>query len=127
MKNFLSSVLFLLLFATASAQSTETIGYYYQGKKVYFPVSYDRIVVGVKPGNSIGTLKSRIGGSFGAETDSITESFAGKQILIKNGRNKEKDIALKLLKLKTNGVVIRKASIQKCIGQVLQLWRGVYC
>ena len=100
MRNILLTFFLLVLVATTQAQTSESIGYYYQGKKMYFPVSYDRIVVGLKPGNSFIKLKNTIASSMGVETDSLSETFAGKQILIKNGRNKEEDIALKLSKLK---------------------------
>lgn len=96
-----ASLLFCLLFTSSTlAQPSQKVGYYYKGSKIYFPVSYDRIVAGIKPGNDINKIRKSVAGLIGINPDSVMNGPGGKQILIKLGRNKIKDIEPYLLKLK---------------------------
>ena len=98
MKKFLLPLMLLCLI-TAHAQTNERIGYYYKGIKVYYPVSYDRIVAEAAPGVSFSELKRLIATQLAIAGDSIQETLTGRQFVIKFGDNKAKGSASVVAKL----------------------------
>ncbi len=105
MRKILLPLLFLLLYFTANAQTNEQVSYYYKGQKVYYPVSYDRLVVGIAPGRSFNQLKGTVASLIAISADSLQETLDGKQFLIKLG-HKVKDIAPLISKLKQNNSIL---------------------
>ncbi|NNV58045.1 S8 family serine peptidase, partial [Limnovirga soli] len=102
MKKLILHLFMLLLFIPAIAQKKEQVFYYYKGQKVYYPVSYDRLVVGIKSGHTFNELKNTVAALISVPADSLEEGFGGKQILVKLGINKVKDITPIVTKLKQN-------------------------
>ena len=92
MKKFLLPLAFVLMCIVANAQRGKQIYYYYKGQKVFFPVSNDRLVVGIQPG-SFSSLKARVASLAGIAADSIIQTQRGKQLLVKLGRNNKRDIS----------------------------------
>lgn len=80
----------MMLFFTTHAQSNEQISYYYKGKKVYYPVSYDRLIIELAPGLSFMQLKKSLANLIGISEDSLIESGMNNQVLVKLGKNIQK-------------------------------------
>jgi subtilisin family serine protease len=99
MKKILFAIILLVLFFQANAQKNGQIFYYYKGEKVFYPLSNDRIVVGIEPVRSFEELKKTVALQINVAEDSIIESLPGKQFLVKLGRNVVKDISPIILKL----------------------------
>lgn len=59
MKKLLAFVL-LLVFIQANAQNTDRIGYYYQGKKISFPLNYNRLSFQLAAGESVAARRSEL-------------------------------------------------------------------
>ena len=86
MKKLILSFALLLVIFSASAQSGESISYYYKGQKIYYPVSYDRLIAGIAPGYAFSDYKSLIARTLSMPEDSIAETLNNKQFIIKLGR-----------------------------------------
>lgn len=59
MKRWLSSLL-LLVFFDAGGQAVEQVAYYYQGKKISFPVNNERMIVRIQQGESAALRRSQV-------------------------------------------------------------------
>lgn len=105
----------LLLFIAANAQSKEQIYYYFKGQKVYYPVSYDRLIVGIQPGHTFKELRAAVAALIKVPADSLEEAFGGKQILVKLGINKVKDVAPFIAKLKQNKYLLYARPVFKSV------------
>ncbi len=102
MKKILLPLFMLLLVFTANAQSKRSIYYYYKGEKVYYPVSTDRLIVGMNQTMAFAELKFIVANAIGISADSLQEVQDNKQFIIKFGKNKlvdEKPYVTKLLQL----------------------------
>ncbi|MEO5684100.1 MAG: S8 family serine peptidase [Chitinophagaceae bacterium] len=73
---------FLLLFImyTASAQTTEKIAYYYQGKKIFFPVNYERVVIRLTAGEATDPRRRQIATVFNIP-DTAVKAMADSRLL----------------------------------------------
>lgn len=90
MKKIFFSFLLLGACLSAKAQQDNQVGYYYGDEKVYYPISYDRIIVGTAPRASFKTLQQAVAAALSISADSVIESYPGKQLLIKLGRSQAK-------------------------------------
>ena len=104
LKKFYAFIFALMMFsASANAQSKEQISYYYKGKKVYYPVSYDRLIIEIAPGRSFAELKSSIANLIAISEDSLQEISFANQVLVKFGKNVRKtEVASAVTKLKSS-------------------------
>ena len=64
---------------------------------MFYPVSYNRIIVGTAPGASFADLQREIAAALSIQPDSIFESYPGRQLLIKIGRDATKTRVLPLI------------------------------
>jgi subtilisin family serine protease len=105
-KLFLPFVL-MLFFFTANAQSREQIFYYYKGEKVYYPVSYDRLIIELAPGKSFVEHKKSIAKLIAVSEDSLQEISFSNQVLVKIGKNaRKKEAFSSVTKLKGSSEVL---------------------
>ncbi len=91
----------VVLFGSAQSQTKQNISYYYKGNKVSYPVSYDRIIVEYQPGLSITELKKTLSKILSIATDSIEQTLANKQLMIKANLNVSRNATTLLSRLKT--------------------------
>src|SRR5690348_229138 len=94
----LQSFTLVLLAQTNKSPAGESVFYYYKGQKVYFNVTYKKIVVGFAEGHSINEIKTFLTVQSKAPADSIKTTALKNQYLLKPGKiaNEEtgKSIAL---------------------------------
>ena len=96
-------VIGMMFSASANAQSREQISYYYKGKKVYYPVSYDRLIIEMAPGRSFAEHKSSIANLIAVSEDSLQEISFANQVLVKFGKDVQKTVtASAITKLKSS-------------------------
>ncbi len=104
-KYFIAITLAIFLFSLniTNAQSREQISYYYKGEKVYYPVSYDRLIIELAPGRSFAEHKSSIAKLIAVSEDSLQEISFTNQVLIKVGKDvRNTEIAAAVTKLKNS-------------------------
>ena len=113
MKNQLSKklsafiVIIMMFSASANAQSKEQVSYYYKGEKVYYPVSYDRLIIEIAPGRSFAEQKSSIARLIAVSEDSLQAISYANQVLVKLGKNVQKTEAVSAVtKLKSSTDVL---------------------
>ncbi len=91
----------------ANAQSREQISYYYKGEKVYYPVSYDRLIIELAPGRSFAELKKSIAKLIAVAEDSLQSISYANHVLVKLGINVRKtEAAAAVAKLKSSPDVL---------------------
>jgi subtilisin family serine protease len=86
MKKLLFSFFLLLIFANANAQEKESIFYYYKGEKHFYPVSYDRLVVGVEHTSDAIERRANIAELAGLPLDSVVSNFQFELLLKCKGK-----------------------------------------
>ncbi len=96
-------VIGMMFSPSANAQSREQISYYYKGEKVYYPVSYDRLIIEPIPGRSFAELKKSIAKLIAIAEDSLQAISYSNQVLVKFGKNVRKAEAVAAItKLKSS-------------------------
>ena len=98
---------FTLLLLAQTSPAGESVFYYYKGQKIYFNVTYKKIVVGFAEGHSINEIKALLFAQSKIPGDSVRETALKNQCQVKLGKiaNEEtgKSIALAL---KNNKIVL---------------------
>jgi subtilisin family serine protease len=80
-KPLLTALCLLLIYACALGQQ-ETVYYYYKGAKVTVPVTYQRLLVGVKKGASFANKAAALAGVTGLVKDSVKPNGAEGQYVV---------------------------------------------
>ncbi|HTE12876.1 MAG TPA: hypothetical protein VK645_17975, partial [Chitinophagaceae bacterium] len=79
MKRIFSFLLIIICYA-ANAQNGEKVAYYYQGKKISFPVNYERLVIQLAPGEKPDGRRRQIAAVLEI-ADTSLKQMAGKRML----------------------------------------------
>lgn len=82
MKKLFVAAILLGIFSHAIAQ-TESVYYYYQGKKYYLQVTYSQFTIGVKPQNSFARNTTSFAAQLQLPADSVTPAAAPNQFFIR--------------------------------------------
>ncbi|MBL0356868.1 MAG: S8 family serine peptidase [Chitinophagaceae bacterium] len=107
MKRFLLILALFLLYHSANAQSAERIYYYYKGQKIYYPVSYNRLVAEMKPGYSFTVLQNHIANLLKIPKDSVEQTFVSNQLIVKRNANPLDGASLSALQILPGLLFIR--------------------
>lgn len=79
-------LLFLLIVSSCfyyAAAQTDSVSYYYKGRKISFAVSYRQLIVGVKKGYNQTSRRVSMANEFGVNADSIKQLTQSNQLIIK--------------------------------------------
>lgn len=96
MKKLLLSLIAALLaisavYSQSGAPSPGKVFYYYKGEKLFFNVSYKKIVVGIAEGHSINEIKALLTTTAKISNDSVSATPVKNQYLIKLAENKARE------------------------------------
>ena len=77
------SFLLLLIFYAAHAQTGGKMAYYYQGKKLYFPVNNARVVIRLKAGETLAWRRNQLSALLNVGDTAIKAMTGAKMLTAK--------------------------------------------